>query len=59
MNKGVGIMKNWEDMNEDEKTKFCRSSSCPYYYAEIDDCMYDEEDVPKNLGNKCKQLMNK
>lgn len=28
---------------------------CPYYYGEVDQCMYGEEDVPDNLGMKCKE----
>lgn len=30
-----------------------KCNSCPYYYGEIDQCMYGEEDIPKNLEKKC------
>lgn len=36
------MMKYWEDMSEEEKSEICRNSDCPYYYGEIDACMYDE-----------------
>ena len=26
---------------------------CLYYYGEINQCMYGEEDVPNNLEKKC------
>lgn len=28
---------------------------CPYYYGEIDNCMYGELDVPDDLEKKCKK----
>jgi hypothetical protein len=28
---------------------------CPYYYGEIDQCMFGEEDVPDNLEKKCEK----
>ena len=27
---------------------------CPYYFGEMNRCMYGEEDVPDNLEKKCK-----
>lgn len=29
--------------------------NCPYYFGEVDQCMYGEEDVPDNLEMKCKK----
>ena len=26
---------------------------CDYYFGEIDNCMFGEEDVPENLQRKC------
>lgn len=26
---------------------------CPYYFGEIDSCMFGEDDVPDNLEKKC------
>lgn len=34
-------------------SNYKKCNSCPYYYGEIDQCMYDEEYVPKNLEKKC------
>lgn len=28
---------------------------CSYYFGEIDQCMFGEEDVPDNLEKKCKE----
>lgn len=28
---------------------------CPYYYGEIDQCMFGEKDVPDNLEKKCEK----
>lgn len=33
-----------------------KCKSCPYYFGEIDQCMYGEEDVPKNLEKKCEEV---
>ena len=33
-------------------------NGCPYYYEEIDQCMYGDEDVPDNLSMKCKEKCN-
>lgn len=32
--------------------KTCKD--CPYYYGEIDNCMFGEPDIPDNLKRKCK-----
>lgn len=34
-----------------------RCKDCPYYYGEIDDCMFGEEGVPDNLEKKCEDEM--
>ena len=36
------MMNNYTDCN-----------GCPYYYGEIDNCMYGERDVPNNMEQKC------
>lgn len=28
-------------------------NGCPYYFGEIDNCMFGEEDVPNNAEKKC------
>ena len=33
------------------KYEICKD--CPYYYGEINWCMYGEEDVPDNMEKKC------
>ena len=38
-------------MINDEMYETCKD--CPYYYREINWCMYGEEDVPDNLEKKC------
>lgn len=38
-------------MIDDEMYETCKD--CPYYYGEINWCMYGEEDVPDNLEKKC------
>ena len=30
---------------------------CPYYFGEINWCMYGEEDVPDNMEKKCEVIM--
>lgn len=36
--------------------KFC--NGCPYYYGEIDDCMYGEDDVPSTPEDrKCGPIL--
>lgn len=30
-----------------------KCNGCPYYYGEIDNCMYGETDVPSNMERKC------
>lgn len=30
-------------------------NGCPYYYGEIDQCMYGDDDLPDNLSMKCKE----
>ena len=37
-------------MINDEMYETCKD--CPYYYGEINWCMYGEEDVPDNLEKK-------
>ena len=32
---------------------FKKCNGCPYYYGEINQCMYGEEDVPDDLEKKC------
>ena len=33
--------------------KFCRDSKCAYYYGELNECMYGEDDVPSDMERKC------
>ena len=40
-------------MIDDKKYKTCKD--CPYYYGEINWCMYGEEGVPNNLEKKCNE----
>ena len=37
----------------DEMYKICED--CPYYYGEVNLCMYGEEGVPNNLEKKCNE----
>lgn len=30
-----------------------KCNGCPYYFGEIDSCMYGEEDVPNDMKRKC------
>lgn len=30
-------------------------NGCPYYYSEVDICMFGEDHVPDNLEQKCKK----
>ena len=50
------MMKHWEDMNEEEKSEFCRHSGCPYYYGGLDDCMADEVDNYNPKEAVCRSL---
>ena len=43
-------------MINDEMYETCKD--CPYYYGEINWCMYGEEDVPDNLEKKCEVKKN-
>ena len=40
-----------------ENTKMMRNydkcNGCPYYFGEIDNCMYGEEDIPNDMERKC------
>ena len=38
-------------MINDEMYETCKD--CPYYYGEINWCMYGEENVPDDLEKKC------
>ena len=38
-------------MIDDEMYEICKD--CPYYYGEINYCMYGEENVPDYLEKKC------
>ena len=40
-------------MIDDEMYETCKD--CPYYYGEINQCMYGEEDVPDDLKKKCQE----
>ena len=33
-----------------------KCNGCPYYYGEIDSCMFGEEDVPDNMKKKLQAL---
>ena len=43
-------------MIDDEMYKTFKD--CAYYYGEINQCMYEEEDVPDDLEKKC-EVKNK
>lgn len=30
-----------------------KCNGCPYYFGEIDSCMFGEEDVPIDMEKKC------
>lgn len=34
--------------------EFCRKSGCDYYFGGLDDCMVDDESVPKDYLKMCK-----
>ena len=34
--------------------KFCRESGCDYYFNGLDDCMVNDENVPKDYLKMCK-----
>ena len=36
-----------------DEFNFKKCKDCPYYYGEINHCMYGEEDVPDDLEKKC------
>lgn len=36
-----------------EVSNYEKCNGCPYYYGEIDSCMFGEEDVPDNMKKKC------
>ena len=40
-------------MIDDEMYEICKD--CPYYYGEINWCMYGEEGVTDNLEKKCNE----
>lgn len=37
----------------DEMYETCKN--CPYYYGEIDCCMFGEKDAPTDMPRKCKE----
>ena len=43
--------KEWQKMIKYPIYKTCKD--CPYYYGEINQCMYGEEGVPDDLEKKC------
>lgn len=34
-------------------SNYKKCNGCPYYFGEIDSCMFGEEDVPNNAEKKC------
>ena len=42
-------------MIDDEMYKKCED--CPYYYGEVNLCMYGEEGVPDNFEQKCNKYI--
>lgn len=36
------------------ESNFEKCNGCPYYFGEIDQCMFGEDDIPDNLEKKCK-----
>ena len=45
--------KEWQKMIDDEMYETCKD--CPYYYGEVNLCMYGEENVPNDLEKKCNE----
>lgn len=39
-------------------SNYKKCNGCPYYFGEIDDCMYGEDDIPLNLQKKCEEKTN-
>lgn len=38
------------------RMRFCDNVHCDYYYGEIDECMFNEPDVPNNMERKCETM---
>lgn len=38
-----------------QANRFCIESECPYYFGEIEQCMYGEDGVPTGMPEKCKE----
>ena len=36
-----------------DEFNFKKYNGCPYYYVEINQCMYGEDGVPDDLEKKC------
>lgn len=36
------------------ESNFENCNGCQYYFGEIDQCMFGEDDIPDNLEKKCK-----
>ena len=43
---------------EESMSNYERCKECPYYFGEIDSCMYGEDDVPLDLQKKCEEKNN-
>lgn len=33
---------------------FEKCNGCPYYFEEIDQCMFGDDDIPNDMEKKCK-----
>lgn len=40
-------------MMKNENYENCKK--CPYYYGEIDECMFGEPDIPDDMERACKK----
>ena len=56
MNQSIDII-NAFDGDEAREYKmtnnYDKCNGCPYYFGEIDNCMYGEEDIPNDMKRKC------
>ena len=47
------LIKQKEDERKMRETLYTKCNGCPYYYGEVDVCMFGEKGVPDNLQKKC------
>ena len=49
----------WDKMTEDDKQDFCRHCGCSYFFAQIDQCMYDHNEFPFDTERPCLWLQER